>query len=150
MPLFALSYFALLAAQPGPSSIEALLQQMYGSERPPVIVVSTAVDYPEFRRVAVDVCGYVTNGRGPAGESVLFANGDSLMVERRAEPLRPGTATCIRGVIHRRDGLTDEAAVAAGRQGGTIVHGVDPTWVLYRCSTRAECQELVRSGPPRR
>jgi hypothetical protein len=78
---------------------------------------------------------------------VLEANGAYLVVERSAQPPVFGEGTCIRGVVYRRDGLSEAQASAARLPEHVSPHGAPPNHVLYRCSGTEECDELARTGP---
>jgi hypothetical protein len=104
---------------------------------------------PDFWRRPVEVCGHVTDEKGPEGEWILTrtVSGSShwVLVDAAAGRFRPGSEQCVRGVVRRRDGLTEAEAEAKGIF-RWIVHAPNYDYVLYPCSDPASCREAVRSN----
>jgi hypothetical protein len=125
-----------------------------GSQEPFVFrnaSVGAAALNPDYWRRPVHVCGHVLESRGPAGEWILtrteFGATGWLLVDVRAGQLRSGGEACVRGVVRRRDGLTEAEAEAQGRA-RTMADGPNDQHVLYPCSDAASCRRALRATIP--
>lgn len=115
---------------------------------PPMVTVSMAIsDFRNWGR-PIQICSHVVAGRGPGGASVMYGYHDWLYVRTEGPPLTPGTPACVRGVILRSDGYTEEEADRLVISGGIIVDAADPLRVLYECTSLDRCQSLIRNGHP--
>src|SRR3712207_760533 len=82
--------------------------------RPPVMVtVPMAVTNPEFWDRPIEVCGHVVRSSGPPRESMMYGERTWLSVDVSGrQPLQVSSAACVKGVVRRRDGLSNQEARA--------------------------------------
>jgi hypothetical protein len=112
--------------------------------------VGAAATNPDYWRTPIKVCGHVLEGRGREGESILtrteFGDSSWLLVDVGAERPQSGKDACVRGVVRRRDGLTEAEAGAQGRL-RSIADAPNPDYVLYPCSDAVSCRKAGGTIP---
>jgi hypothetical protein len=125
-----------------------------GPEQPLVfrnVSVGGAITNPVNWRRPIQVCGNVVEGRGPDGEWILartnrYGGTRWLLVDVSAGEMQLGTEACVRGVVRRRDGLTEAEAAAQGRL-RTIEDAPDTHYALYPCSDGESCRAAGGTVP---
>jgi hypothetical protein len=120
---------------------------LFGPVIPPTVLVGQAAWDMRLRNRPLQVCGYLYEAKDYEEGQVLEANGAYLVVERSERPPAFGEGTCIRGVVYRRDGLSEAQAIAARLPEHVSPHGAPDHHVLYRCNSTEDCDELARTGP---
>jgi len=131
--------------------LAAALDPWRPDEGPPLMItVPAAASNPDFMDRPVEVCGHVTRLDTNRNEAEIFGVERWLRVDIRGRAeMVVGRATCVTGVIRRRDGLTERQRRERGLGLPYVYHGASSEILLYQCHDPASCDRLMQPGPVR-